>query len=359
MHSRRLLAEQNHGRLSRLVQDALLDGHVVGAVVCVGNLSGASLISAVGMRAVEPVSEVMTADTIFDVASLTKVVATSVAFLRVAEHANLDLHKPVSDIWPEFSSHGKDGITPIDLMTHHSGLPARVPLVETWSGYTRAMELITEIKPALRGAYQYSDVNFLVLGDLVRRLSGLSLDDYCRAFVFSPLGLTDTMFGISDRDRLTRTAPTQLHPLPTPRGRVHDGIAARTGGVAGHAGLFSTADDLATFCRWVLQSDRQATNCILGRRMSTLMLNYRTHGTRTRGLGWDIGALNGMSSIPALGPRTLGHTGFTGTSLWIGLDLGVYVIVLANRLHPQGQGEVTALRHGIWDFVISTSTPAR
>src|SRR5438876_10280371 len=246
-----------------LVLEAIARGNLPGAVVLVGRGDTVVYRGAFGRRAVEPAPEAMTEDTIFDLASLTNVVATTTSVMQLVEQGRIRLRDPVAQFIPEFAAHGKSGVTIIHLLTHTSGLAPDLPLEVEFSGADEAVRRASDLAPSASPGerFVYSDINFFLLGDIVRRVSGERLDRYAKAHVFDPLGMKDTTFLPAENLR-ARIAPTErCRPMAWPcsdpaapflRGIVHDPTARRMDGVAGHAGLFSTAADLSRFCRMLL-----------------------------------------------------------------------------------------------------------
>jgi CubicO group peptidase (beta-lactamase class C family) len=250
-------------RVDALVEDAIRHKQLPGAVLLVGRGGAILYQKAYGHRALVPAAEPMTLDTIFDLASLTKVVATTTSIMQLVEQGRIRLNDRVATFIPDFGRYGKDSITIRHLLTHTSGLRPDLDLAEPWMGYDTAIRLAAEeVPPSAPGErFVYSDINFFLLGDIVSRVSGVRLDQFAAEHIFKPLGMSDTMFNPPERLR-ARIAPTQLctpygWPCEGPaqvmlRGIVHDPTARRMGGVAGHAGLFSTASDLSRFCRMIL-----------------------------------------------------------------------------------------------------------
>ena len=340
-----------------LVQQAIGEKKLPGAVVLVGRRDRNLYEKAIGHRALVPASEAMTADTIFDLASLTKVVATTTSVMILLEEGKIRLTDRVSTFIPGFERYGKQEITIRHLMTHVSGLRPDVDLGDMWSGSDKAIELaIEEVPTAVPGErFVYSDINYFLLGDIVRRVSGEPLDRFAHDRIFAPLGMKDTMF-LPPAALRGRIAPTEsCTPLGWPcegsgmamlRGVVHDPTARRMGGVAGHAGLFSTAADLAIFCRMLLDGGVYHGTRILSplavAKMTTAATDPRDRSVR--GLGWDIDSAYSSNRGELLPVGSFGHTGFTGTSLWIDPTTGMFVVFLSNRVHPDGKGDVTPLR---------------
>jgi uncharacterized protein YbbC (DUF1343 family)/CubicO group peptidase (beta-lactamase class C family) len=344
-------------RAGELVQEAIARRELPGAVLLVGRDGRIVYRKAFGNRALTPSVEPMTPDTIFDLASLTKVVATTTSILILVEEGRLRLLDRVAAFVPGFGRYGKDDITIRDLLTHMSGLRAGLDLAQDWNGYEAAIDLAAaEVPQADRGRrFIYSDINFVLLGDIVARVSGRGLDRFAAERIFAPLAMRETMFKPSDRLR-PRIAPTEsCLPLGWPcgapgstmlRGVVHDPTARRMGGVSGHAGLFGTADDLARFAGMLLSGGSLEGTRILAPLTVARMTQVSTppEEPNRRGLGWDIDSVLASASGDLFPVGSFGHTGFTGTSLWLDPLTRTFVVLLSNRLHPDGKGDVVALR---------------
>jgi uncharacterized protein YbbC (DUF1343 family)/CubicO group peptidase (beta-lactamase class C family) len=340
-----------------LVRDAIAEKKLPGAVVLVGRRDRVLYQKAFGHRAVVPALETMTTDTIFDLASLTKVVATTTSIMLLVEQGKIRLSERVAAYVPGFERYGKGDITIRHLLTHVSGLRPDVDLAEAWSGYEKAIALAIEEVPTSRPGerFVYSDINFFLLGDIVRRVSGVPLDRFARERIFDPLGMRDTAFNphaslvprIAPTESCTRYGwPCQGPDMTMLRGFVHDPTARRMGGVAGHAGLFSTAADLAIFCRMLLNGGVHDGTRILSPLAVEKMTSAATPDleVNTRGLGWDIDSTFSSNRGELLPIGSFGHTGFTGTSIWIDPTTEMFVVFLSNRVHPDGKGDVTPLR---------------
>lgn len=340
--------------IAEFAQSEIRAGRIPGAVVLVGNRTEILYRQAFGQRAVEPEQLPMTADTSFDLASLTKAVATTTAIMQLAEERKLSLDAPVAKYWPQFARNRKGAITIRQLLTHYSGLRADLDLNSGWSGYDKALGLILAEKPisAPGKSYLYSDINFEILGELVRRVSGQPLDRYCAEHIFQPLGMKDTGFRPSFAQR-SGIAPTEYLNGKLRWCRVHDPTAFCMGGVAGHAGLFSTADDLAIFARMLLNGGSENGVRILSRQsVQDMTIPQSPPGKgKLRGLGWNIRAPFASNSEQLLPVGSYGHLGYTGTLLWIDPVSQTYVIVLSNRVHPHGKGDADPLRRGILAIV--------
>jgi uncharacterized protein YbbC (DUF1343 family)/CubicO group peptidase (beta-lactamase class C family) len=334
--------------LDAAVEQSIQDGLIPGAVLIVGQNGKILHRKAYGQRALVPAREAMTIDTIFDAASLTKVIATTPSLMKLFEQGKLRLAEPVTAYLPQFQG-GKSDITIRDLMTHFSGLRPDLDLEPAWSGYDFGIGRALVDKPAgPPGArFVYSDINFELLGEIVHRLSGKMLDEYARFNVFEPLGMHETMFRPPASLR-GRIAPTEIDPatgLPF-RGVVHDPTARYMGGVAGHAGLFTTASDLAKFAEMMLSmGDHEGV-----RIFSPLTVRKFTSPATPpdqpilRGLGWDIDSSYSANRGELYPIGSYGHTGFTGTSIWMDPSTKSYVILLTNLVHPKRGKNLAPLR---------------
>ena len=346
------------------VESEIKQHHLPGAVVLVARSGGIVWRKAYGSRALEPAREAMTTDTIFDLASLTKVVATATSIMILVERGKVRLNDPLSNYIPEIKGEGRERITLELLLTHRAGYAPDFDLKDRWSGYDQAIKrLIQEPLRNPPGAkFVYSDINYIALGEVVHRVSGLTLDEFARQNIFLPLGMRDTGFRPNANLR-SRIAPTEqrrgqlsyLGDKPQDseadadkwlRGEVHDPTSYRMGGVAGHAGLFSTADDLAIYCQMILNGGEYEGVRILAPLTVAEMTRPRlvTDTGWTRGLGWDINSSFSSNRGDLFPLGSFGHTGFTGTSFWIDPASKMFVVFLSNRVHPNGKGDVAALR---------------
>lgn len=343
-------------RIDAALERAVSEGDVPGVVALVGRRGAVAYARAVGRRAVEPASEPMTRDTIFDLASLTKPVATSASVMILLEQGKLRLDDRLGTLLPEFGNHGKGPITVEQLLRHRSGLIADNPLSDYDDGpaeaWRRLADLDLKAPPGER--FLYSDVNFLILGRIVERIAGQSLDAFARANIFEPLDMAGTRFlpageALSEELR-ARIAPTEPDAGAMLRGVVHDPRSRALGGVAGHAGLFGTADDLAVFAQTILDAGRAPNGYrLLAPLTVRLMTSPGDEPERQRrGLGWDVATGFSAPRGALFGPSSFGHTGFTGTSLWIDPESQTFVILLTSRLHPDGKKPApTALRRTV------------
>jgi len=311
---------------------------------------------AFGRRADVPKAEPMTGDTVFDLASLTKTVATATAVMKLIEAGKIDLDAPLNRYFPAFRGAGKEAITVRQLLTHSSGLRAGLPPRPEWQGKARALELAcAEPLPNPPGTcFRYSDINFILLGLLVEEVSGRPLDEFCNTEIFRPLGMLETGFPANRALPVPpeRIAPTEVAVDGTAlRGIVHDPTARRMGGVAGHAGLFGSAADLARFARMLLNGgELDGTRCLTPESVAILTSVQSAPELPRRGLGWDIDSPHAGirgSHFPIGG---FGHTGWTGTSLWIDPFSETILIFLSNRNHLPGRTNVGPLRRELADL---------
>jgi uncharacterized protein YbbC (DUF1343 family)/CubicO group peptidase (beta-lactamase class C family) len=325
------------------IEQAIQEAQVPGAVLIVGHHGQVIYRKAYGSRALEPRREAMTLDTVFDLASLTKVIATTTSVMQLVEQGKVRLNDPVAKYLPEFAQNGKDDITVRQLLIHFSGLEPDLDLKAVWEGKQTAYGMAFADAPqeAPGSRFTYSDVNFIVLGALVERVSGETLDEYVQRHIFEPLKMTRTRY-VPPAASLPKIAPTQYdeneHML---WGVVHDPTARRMGGVAGHAGLFSTGDDLAKFAQALLNGGEGV--------LSELTVEKMTRPEQPpaapvlRGFGWDIDSPLSSNRGDLLPVGSYGHTGWTGTSIWIDPTTETYIILLTNAVHPRG-GNAIALR---------------
>ncbi len=325
------------------IEQAIQDRQFPGAVLIVGHDGAVIYRKAYGSRALEPRREAMTLDTIFDLASLTKVIATTTAVMQLVERGEVRLNDPVAKYLPEFAQNGKDDITVRQLLIHFSGLEPDLDLKTAWEGkqtaYGMAFADAPQEAPGTR--FTYSDVNFIVLGALVERVSGETLDEYVQRHIFVQLKMTRTRY-VPPAAWLPKIAPTQYdeneHML---WGVVHDPTARRMGGVAGHAGLFSTGDDLAKFAQTLLNGGDGILSALTVAKMTRP--EQPPWAPVLRGFGWDIDSPLSSNRGDLLPVGSFGHTGWTGTSIWIDPTTKTYIILLTNAVHPRG-GNAIALR---------------
>ncbi len=334
-------------RIALVAKQEIAARHTPGAVVLVGHQGRIVYRRAFGNRCLEPGVQPMTVDTVFDIASLTKVVATTTAVMQLADQGRVRLDDPAARYWPEFAANGKGRITLRQLLTHTSGLRAEVNPRARWQGYQGALTVIAGDRPVNPPGtvFRYSDVNFIVLGEMVRRVSGQPLDVYCAREIFKPLGMKDTSFKPPPGQQ-ARIAPCDRQGGELRCGQVQDPTAFRLGGVAGHAGVFSTADDLARFAQMLLEGGGSRGQRLLSSGAVAAMTKpHSLPGNATRrGLGWDIRSPYSKVFNASFPAGSFGHTGYTGASIWIEPRSQTFLIILTNRLHPDGKGQVKTLR---------------
>ncbi|HEY6768649.1 MAG TPA: exo-beta-N-acetylmuramidase NamZ domain-containing protein [Candidatus Sulfotelmatobacter sp.] len=327
-----------------VIEQAISAGTVPGAVLVVGHDGKVVYRKAYGSRSLEPRREPMTVDTVFDVASLTKVIVTTTSVMQLVESGKIRLNDPVGKYLPEFAQNGKDDITIRQLLTHYSGLAPDLDLKSPWQGKGTAYQMAFAQGLAMPSGseFSYSDINFIVLGALVERVSGEMLDEYAARHIFAPLKMSHTRF-VPPATWRWKIAPTQYdenqHML---RGEVHDPTARRMGGIAGHAGLFSTGDDLARFAQALLKGGGGILSPLAVLKMTSP--EQPPSAPVLRGFGWDIDSPFSSNRGDLLPLGSYGHTGFTGTSLWIDPTTDTYIVLLTNAVHPRGKGNAIALR---------------
>jgi len=320
-------------------QDAVASGEIPGVVVLIGRGDEVLYHAAWGSRTLLPEPVPMTTDTIFDVASLTKPLGTALAVMSLVERGKIALDAPLGRYLKEFRGRAFHGVTIERMLAHTAGFPA-LPAPGTlnggFPGAARALAQRPLDYPPGTG-FQYSDTGFILLGEVVRRVAGEPLDQYLARVVFRPLGLRDTWFHPPETAR-PRIAPTEFHNGALLHGRVHDPRARLLGGVAGHAGMFSTAADLSRLCRMLLAGGELDGRRILKPATVRAMWARFPEADGARALGWDVSSSFSRVMAPFFPPDSVGHTGFTGTAVWIDPASGGYMIVLTNRVHPSGGG---------------------
>jgi uncharacterized protein YbbC (DUF1343 family) len=332
-------ADERFAAVDTIFTKAVAAHQLPGAVVLVGHDRNVVFRKAYGFRSMEPRREAMTVDTIFDVASLTKCIVTAVSVMRMVQYGQVRLNDPVERYLPEFGTKGKQDITVRQLLTHYAGLPDDLDLKQPWHGRDAAFRMAMDAAPVYPpgSRFFYSDVNYEVLGFLVEGVSAMPLDKYAAAHIFAPLEMKHTAF-VPPASWTWRIAPTEYDERgQMQRGVVHDPTARRMGGVAGHAGLFSTADDLAKFAQAMLEGGGEVLSPLMVEKMTTPQ--QPPHATSVRGLGWDIDTSFSSNRGDLLPVGSFGHTGFTGTSLWIDPVTRTYIIILANAVHPRGKND--------------------
>ena len=351
--------------LDSIMQGAVAHDEIPGGVLLVSHRGQVIYRKAFGERSLVPHREKMTIGTIFDLASLTKLFATTPSILRLLEQGKLRLNDPLVKYMPEFAPNGKDQITIRMLMTHTSGLAPDPPLSAALAGEDALMEEIDQETPMAPPGdrFIYSDTNFILLGELVKRVTGKRLDEYAEASFYRPMHMTHTRF-LPPVAWTPEIAPTEEVDLPPGakagsglghvlRGVVHDPRSRAIGGVAGHAGLFSDVNDMAIFCQMMLNGGQVGVDGVTKRLFSAATVHKMTTpqtppwSPNIRGLGWDIDTAYSAPRGDLFPLGSYGHTGFTGTSVWIDPASETFVILLTNAVHPYERPAISSLRSKI------------
>jgi len=345
-------------KIDLVLDGAISRGLIAGGVVLIGNRKGTLFERAYGKASTEPDSRPMAIDTIFDLASLTKVVATAPAILKLAEERRISLVDPVVKWFPEFAGKDKNDLLVMNLLTHTSGLDdfplaAEFPLQSAIAGAATQ-----KIKGEIGSRFKYADINFILLGELVRRVSGVPLDTYAAVSFFTPLGMDDTSFK-PDSGKASRCSATIGEGKSFFIGLPQDYEARQLGGVAGHAGLFSSVRDLARFCRMLLEEGEFAGRRILSERAVLQMTApyFSRGGQVVRGLGWDRSSPFSSPKGSGFSETSFGHTGYAGSSIWIDPAADIFVVFLTSRLEYKKTREFSQLRSDLSTVAAELFTP--
>jgi CubicO group peptidase (beta-lactamase class C family) len=339
--------------IDSLLHGAIDHGLIAGGEVLVGNSRGVIFRRCYGRDSGAQGALPVDKETLFDIASLTKVVATAPSVMKLVEEGRIGLLDPVCRWFPEFSGKGKNDILVLHLLTHTSGLrdicPSENDSLETLIEHTASLRL--EQRPGER--FHYADINFILLGELVRRVSGDRLDVYAAENIFEPLRMNDTGFN-PDRGNIFRYAATLDRDNSYLFGRVQDPTAFQFGGVAGHAGVFSTAGDLSRFCRMLLNGGMLDGRRILDSRTVEQMTipYFFQNGKIMRGLGWDISSPFSSPRGSSFSEYSFGHTGYSGSSVWIDPGKDIFVVLLTARLDYKRKREFNQLRRQLSDIAV-------
>lgn len=330
--------------IARLVRRGIEAGEMPGAVVVVAGPKQVHYAMAFGQRQTEPSAVDMTLDTVFDMASLTKPVATATSVMKLIEANQIDVDAAVVQYLPELEANGKDQIKVADLLLHVGGLIPDNALRDYDDGPEKAWQRIGDLKLIAppREKFAYTDVGFIVLGKMVERVSGRTLDRFAVEEIFEPLEMNETTFNPPEKLR-RRAAPTEKRGDHWMVGEVHDPRAFRLDGVAGHAGLFSTASDLVKYGQMMLGKGTRGERRVLQPRTVALMTAPHTLPRGSRTYGWDHRTGYSRNRGESLSDAAFGHGGFTGTVMWIDPEKELVFIFLSNRLHPDGKGSVNGL----------------
>jgi CubicO group peptidase (beta-lactamase class C family) len=357
-------------QIDALVEKEIADKKLPGAVVLIGHKGKIVYRRSFGNRSLVPAAEKMTLDTIFDAASLTKVVAATTSIMILVEQGKVRLNDTIGKFFPEIEDENARRVTVLQLLTHVSGYQPDFDLREKWTGHDGMLRALykEKLRQPAGMRFVYSDIGFIVLGEIVVKVSGETLDNFFHNKVVLPIGMKSSGFNAIDgtgpgniRAGASRIAPTENIKGQQSylggqfdgkdgdkilRGQVHDPTAYRMNGIAGHAGMFSTADDLARFCQMLLNGGtidgKRVLSALTIARMTAP--NVIAEDGSARGLGWDMNSSFSSNRGELLPLGSFGHTGFTGTSLWIDRVTQTFVVFLSNRVHPDGKGDVTPLR---------------
>jgi uncharacterized protein YbbC (DUF1343 family) len=356
--------ERRLERVEELVNEGIREKKMPGCVICFGRKGKIAYLRPFGNKQLEPSEVAMTVDTLFDMASITKPVATGTSIMKLVEQGKLRLAAKVVDYFPEFAPNGKDRITVHDLLIHQSGLIPDNPLKDYLDGPEIAWERICQLDlvAPVGTSFKYSDVNFIVLAKLVEKVSGRDIHRFSREEVFQPLGMRETGYLPSDELR-KRAATTEQREGRWMIGEVHDPRAYELNGIAGHAGLFSTATDLARYATMMLGKGSLEAGDKSVRILSPTTVNVMTRAyavsSGERALSWDKRTSYSINRGDLLTDSAFGHGGFTGNVFWIDPELDLFFIFLSNRVHPQGKGLVNPLAGQILNQIVASMVPVR
>ena len=345
-------------QVDQLMQDGIARGLIAGGVVLVGTSKGVVFEKPYGRVAADPAARPVTLDTVFDIASLTKVVATTPSILKLAEEGRLSLVDPVRKWIPEFSQ--RDDLLIWHLLTHTSGLDdfslsSANPMQSAIEGAS-----VQKPKGVVGNRFRYADINFIMLGEIVNRAGGLALDRYAAQHLFTPLEMRETFFN-PDKELAARCATTIGGEISSNQGEVQDFLARQLGGVAGHAGVFSTAGDLARFCMMILnRGEASGKRLLLQRTVEQMTAPYFARGGEVvRGLGWDIDSPYSAPRGNGFSEGSFGHTGYSGSSIWLDPNSDVFVVLLTSRLDYRHTRELSRLRGNLSTIVAAQLSPQR
>ncbi|TWT48834.1 serine hydrolase domain-containing protein [Botrimarina hoheduenensis] len=346
------------GAINAPIEEARAAGQFSGCVVAIGRRGGVALLKAYGDRQIEPTRIAMTTDTVFDLASLTKPVATATSVMLLVEAGQLRLRDKMVDRLAGVTAAGGQAITIEQLLTHSAGYIPDNALADYEHGPDEAWHRLLALEPRWSPGttFKYSDVGFELLGKIVEEVSGRPLNEFAKDRVFTPLGMVDTGY-LPAAERRARAATTEQRDGAWLTGEVHDPRAALLGGVAGHAGLFSTAADLARYARCLLNGGTLDGVRLLSPQGLNEMIRARDVAGQKRALGWDVQSDYSSNRGELFSAAAFGHGGFTGTALWVDPELDLFVIFLSSRLHPDGEGNVNDLAGRIGTIAAAAILP--
>jgi CubicO group peptidase (beta-lactamase class C family) len=341
-----------------MLENAMRRGLISGGVVAVGNHTGQLYITAQGRLYPDAGVSLLSERTLFDIASLTKVIATAPAIMKLLEQGKITLLDPLTRWFPEFEGTDRDEITILNLLTHTSGLDD-VEITKNDPLRNLIEKAILQHNGSLPGnRFRYADINFILLGELVKRAAGITLDKFCVENIYAPSGMAETTF--LPQSEYNVIAPTAGQNKTFKAGVVQDMNAQRLGGVAGHAGLFSSASDLNRFATMILNRGKYNGVQVFKERVITQMTSpyFYNNGRVIRGLGWDINSPFSSPRGHYFSDMSFGHTGYSGSSIWIDPEQDLYVILLTVRLDYTNVRQFNQLRSDISSLAVSIfSTP--
>ena len=339
-----------------VVNEEIAKGSFPGAVVCIGRANNIHYLKAFGSEVIEPFKEAAETNTLFDIASVTKPVATATAIMVLLDEGKVSLDDKVAAYLPAFACNGKEDAQIKHLLTHTSGLPAytNADTLKKQFGSPcpdKVIEKICGLKAvnAPGQGYRYSCVGYITLAKIVEIISGMTMDTFAHENIFEPLGMVDTTYNPADNLK-GRIAATQIVDDRLLRGTVHDPLARLMAGVSGNAGVFSTARDLSVLCRMLLAGGIHEGKTILSPKAVGFLTEPQSHG---RAYGFDISSAYSWIKGDFTSERAFCHSGYTGTSIVCDPETGVFVIILTNRVHPGDKGASRPVRTKVADIVFS------
>ncbi len=348
------MSEQRRRKIGRIVRQEIIKGNIPGAVVYVSQNGETLYYQSFGHQVLQPYTVKMTDDAIFDLASLTKPIATATSILILMDRGKIKPTDPVSNFLPEFTGPDKEKVQIAHLLTHTSGLPAYTTAATLQKEYgspcpdkviAKICQLKLQSEPGK--TFRYSCLGYILLGRIVEIVSGQPLDQFAAHNIFQPLGMKHTTFN-PPASWQSRIAATEIRDGNLLRGTVHDPLAVLMGGVSGNAGLFSTARDLNIFCQMLLRNGRFQGKQILSPQAVQLLTTEQSHG---RAFGFGISTAYSWIKGKFASPQTFSHSGYTGTSIVCDPTRNLYLILLTNRAHPHDKGSVKPLRTQLANLV--------
>lgn len=372
-----VLAAEPYDRIAPLIEKAIADKQFPGAVVLVGRGEQLLYRKAFGFKTYSPAAAVTSLDTVFDLASLTKPLVTTTLIMQLVEQGELRLTDPLGKYLKQLQDPKLKKVTVQQLLTHSSGLADGFDRSEFWQGKAGLNKQLATLQLSAEPGQQfiYSDIDFILLGVLIEQITNQSLHLLAQQRIFQPLQMKDSRYlplnsALHDAAYLQRIAPTEQlkadadyqkllpnYRQPYLHAVVHDPTALRLGGVAGHAGVFGTADDLALFAQMLLNGGELKGQRVLSPLAVQRLLTPVVIGKQSRALGWDMDTPYSAPKGDLMPQGSFGHTGFTGTSLWIEPDSGTYLILLSNRVHPNRNSSITELRARLANIVAAGILP--